>query len=249
MLCATLRTWSSILVFDKLRQLKENTIVVLLALSALISVITTAATVVFLTKETWTFLQHVPIWEFLFGTNWSPLLEPKEFGVLPLVCGTLVVTLGAGLLAIPFGLITAIYLSEYAATTTRNFLKPALEILAGIPTVVYGYFGITFVTPLLQKLLPQTEVFNAASGAIVVGLMIIPIITSLADDALQVVPNSLREGAYALGATKLEVSWRIVLHSAWSRILAAFVLALSRAIGETMAVTLAALYSPCWGNP
>jgi phosphate transport system permease protein len=164
--------------------------------------------------------------------------------VLPLVCGTLLITAGAALVAIPLGLGTGIYLSEYASNGLRGILKPILEILAGIPTVVYGYFALTFVTPQLAKVFPSIQVFNAASAAIVVGVMILPMIASLCDDALRAVPQSLRNAGYALGATRFEVATRVVLPGAFSGVLASFILALSRAIGETMAVTLAAGATP-----
>ncbi|TYL39352.1 phosphate ABC transporter permease subunit PstC [Natronococcus pandeyae] len=183
---------------------------------------------------------QVTITEFLLGTNWSPLIEPTSYGVLPLVWGTLVVTVGSALVAIPVGTLTAIYLSEYADESVRRTLKPILEILAGIPTIVYGFFALSFITPtILQPLFPQTGTFNAASAAIVVGIMIIPMVSSLSEDAMSSVPDSLRNAAYGLGATKFEVSTQVVVPSSLSGILAAYVLALSRAIGETMAVALA----------
>jgi phosphate transport system permease protein len=171
-------------------------------------------------------------------------LEPKSFGILPLLNGTLLIVFGSALLAIPVGLASAVYLSEYATPRTRGFFKPILEILAGIPTVVYGYFALTFITPLLQSVFPGTQVFNAASASIVVGVMILPMVASLCDDALRAVPLSLREGAYALGATSFETSARVVVPGALSGIVAAFVLAISRALGETMAVALAAGATP-----
>lgn len=178
--------------------------------------------------------------EFLTDTRWEPMFQEKHFGVLPLLSGSFMVAGGAGLLALPVGLLTAIFLSEYAGPRLRQVLKPILEILAGIPTVVYGYFALTFVTPLLRTILPGTEIFNAASASVVVGVMIIPTVSSLSEDALRAVPSSLREGAYGLGATKLEVSTRVVVPAALSGIIASFILAISRAIGETMAVTIAA---------
>jgi len=168
------------------------------------------------------------------------MFQDKHFGVLPLLAGSVMVAVGAGVIALPIGLMTAIFLSEYAATRVRRTLKPMLEILAGVPTVVYGYFALTFITPLLRFFLPETEIFNAASASIVVGVMIIPTVSSLSEDALRAVPDALREGAYGLGATKLEVSTRVVVPSALSGIIASFILAISRAIGETMAVTIAA---------
>ncbi len=210
----------------------------------MLSIATTLGIVFLLGSESLSFFKLVSVSEFLFGTRWEPLLEPQSFGVLPLLCGTLLIVGGAALIALPFGLLSAIYLSEYAGFKTRSILKPILEILAGIPTVVYGFFALSFVTPVLQWFLPQTEVFNAASGAIVVGIMIMPIMASLCDDAFQAIPTSLREAGYAMGATSNEVVLQIVLKAAGPRVLAAVVLALSRAIGETMAVTLAAGATP-----
>ncbi len=216
----------------------------LLFACALVSVLTTAGIVSVLLFETFTFFEHVSIVEFFTSDKWTPLFEPKNFGILPLVVGTLLVAVCAMLVALPLGLGSAIYLSEYAPVRVREVAKPALEVLAGIPTVVYGYFAISFVTPTLQKIIPSTEVFNAASAAIVVGVMIIPMVSSLSEDAMAAVPTSLREGAYALGATKFEVSTRVVVPAALSGILASFVLAISRAIGETMAVSMAAGGTP-----
>ena len=181
---------------------------------------------------------------FFFGTSWVPLFEPSSYGVLPLLWGTLLITFGAALFAIPTGLASAIYLSEYASPKTRSIVKPVLEVLAGIPTVVYGYFALTFVTPLLRMLMPELQVFNALSGAIVVGIMILPTISTLSDNALRAVPDSLRQGAYALGATSYEVTTRVVVPAGLSGVMASFLLAISRAIGETMAVTLAAGATP-----
>ena len=175
--------------------------------------------------------------------EWEPLLDEK-YGILPLFAGTVLIVIGSGIIAIPIGLLTAIYLSQFADNKTRNFLKPILEILAGIPTVVYGYFAILFITPLLQSFLPQTEIFNAASGCIVVGIMIIPTIASLCDDAMQSIPKNIKQGGYALGATPYEVIKDIMVPASFSGIMAAFILALSRAFGETMAVTLAAGSTP-----
>jgi phosphate transport system permease protein len=168
------------------------------------------------------------------------MFRDQHFGVLPLLAGSLVIAAGAGIIALPLGLLTSIFLSEYASSRLRRTLKPILEILAGVPTVVYGYFALTFITPLLRIFLPQTEIFNAAAASIVVGVMIIPTVASLSEDALQAVPDSLREGAYGLGATKLEVSTRVVVPAALSGIIASFILGISRAVGETMAVTIAA---------
>ncbi len=227
------------------RKVKEETIRSGLFLCAAVSVLTTAGIVWVLASESFHFFQHISVWEYLLGTRWAPLLEPCSYGVLPLICGTFLVAGGALLVAVPTGLATAIYLSEYAPPAFRQVAKPVLEVLAGVPTIVYGYFALMFITPhLLQPLLPQTEIFNAASAAIVVGIMIIPTISSLCDDAFRAVPRSLREGAYALAATRLEVSTRVVLPGALSGVVAAILLALARAIGETMAVTLAAGMTP-----
>lgn len=176
------------------RKYREEGIRIGLFLCALVSVITTIGIIAVLARETISFFGIVPVHEFLFGLEWRPLLKPKAFGVLPLVCGTAMIVVGASLIALPLGLGSAIYLSEYASDRVRNIVKPVLEILAGIPTVVYGYFALTFITPLIRSVLPQTQVFNAASGAIVVGIMVLPMVASLCDDALQAVPNSLRTG-------------------------------------------------------
>ena len=222
----------------------DHAVHLVLVLCVVITILTTVIVVGLLGKESFLFFQQVPVWDFLFGTRWEPLLEPKSFGVLPLVVGTLKIVFGSIVIALPLGLMIATYLSEFASTRFRSIIKPVLEVLAGIPTVVYGYFALTFVTPILRTLFPDTQIFNAASAAIVVGIMILPMISSLCDDAFQSLPNSLREGAYALGATKFEVAAQVILPSAAARVGAAVILALSRAIGETMAVTLAAGATP-----
>jgi phosphate transport system permease protein len=226
------------------RRWHEEGIKGLLFLCALLSVVVTISIVAVLAGESARFFAEVPVWEFLFGRRWTPLLEPRSFGVLPLVGGTMLIVVGAGVIGIPVGLASAIYMSEYASARARSVIKPVLEILAGIPTVVYGFFALTFITPLLRGVLPETGVFNAASGAIVVGIMILPMVASLCDDSLRAVPDALRQGGYAVGATQFEVSTRIVVPGALSGIMASFVLALSRAIGETMAVTIAAGATP-----
>lgn len=190
------------------------------------------------------FFHDVSPARFLGGTEWRPTANPPAFGILPLAMGTLVVTVGAGLLAMPVGLLSAVYLREYARAPVRRRLKPALETLAGIPAVVYGYLGLYLVTPELRRILPGTQATNAASGAIVVGIMILPIVSSLCEEALGAVPTGLREAAYGLGSTKAETVVRVVLPSARRGILAAFVLGASRALGETIAVALAAGSSP-----
>lgn len=215
-----------------------------LALCTLISLITTLVIIAVLAKESLAFFDHVSPSEFFFGTRWVPLLEPSSYGVLPLVWGTLLVTFGAAIIAIPVGLASAVYLSEYASARVRSIVKPVLELLAGIPTVVYGFFALTFITPLLKVLIPNLQVFNALSAAIVVGIMILPMIATLSDNALRAVPDSLRQGAYALGATSYEVTAKVVVPAGLSGVMASFLLAMSRAIGETMAVTLAAGATP-----
>ncbi len=217
----------------------------LLAAAASVSVLTTVGIVGVLLFETLDFFREVSIAEFYLGTQWTPLFEPKSFGVLPLIAGTLLVAAVAMVVAMPLGLAIAIYLSEYAGRRTRRILKPLLEVLAGIPTVVYGYFALTWVTPnLLQRIFPETNVFNAASAGIVVGIMTLPMIATISEDAMAAVPASLREAAYGLGSTKLEVATRIVVPAALSGIIASFILAVSRAVGETMAVALAAGSTP-----
>jgi len=224
--------------------IKEQGVRIFCLLCASISVATTFGIVFILFKEAFVFFTKVSPWDFFTGTRWAPLFEPSSYGVLPLLCGTFVITVGAALFALPLGVLAGIYLSEYASSRVRNTIKPLLELLAGIPTVVYGYFGVLFVTPMLKNIFPNIEVFNALSGSIVVGIMILPLVSTLCEDALTAVPKSLREGAYALGATKFEVSIKVVFPAALSGIVASFVLALSRAVGETMAVTLAAGMSP-----
>lgn len=228
----------------RLRDWREGSISGVLLFCTLVSVLTTIGVIVVLGSESASFFREVPLSDFLFGTRWTPLLEPRSFGVLPLVAGTLLIVVGAALVALPLGLGSAIYMSEYASQKTRNWLKPILEVLAGVPTVVYGYFALTFITPILKSIIPQTQIFNAASASIVVGIMVLPMVASLCDDALRAVPNALREGGFALGATRMEVSTRVVLPGALSGVLASFILAASRAIGETMAVTLAAGATP-----
>ncbi|CAI2717132.1 phosphate ABC transporter permease subunit PstC [Nitrospina watsonii] len=211
-----------------------------------VTLMTTLVVIFLLGKESFLFFREVPVTDFLFGTQWTPLLEPKSFGVLPLVAGTMKIVFGAIFIALPFGLLIATYLSEFASSRIRSIIKPVLEILAGIPTVVYGYFALTFVTPLIRTVFPETNIFNAASAAIVVGIMILPMVSSLCDDAFRALPETLREGAYALGGTHFEVMGQIILPAAATRIGAAVILALSRAVGETMAVTLAAGATPNW---
>ena len=211
---------------------------------AVLSIFTTVGILFTLIYQAFSFFTEVSLWDFLTGTRWTPILKPRSYGVLPLVSGTLLVTVIAALVALPVGLMTAIFLSEYAPDLVRRIIKPVLEILAGIPTVVYGYFALTFVTPHLQNVIPEMLIFNALSAGLVMGVMIIPMVSSLSEDAMMSVPRNLREAAYALGATRYEVSLRVVVPAALSGIIAAFVLAISRAIGETMLVTIAAGATP-----
>ncbi|PIR22570.1 MAG: phosphate ABC transporter permease subunit PstC [Deltaproteobacteria bacterium CG11_big_fil_rev_8_21_14_0_20_45_16] len=211
---------------------------------ALSSVLTTFGIVFILLKEMSGFFSVVSVWEFFTGTQWFPLLSPARFGVLPLVSGTLMIALGSCLIAVPIGLLIAIFLSEYCPRGFRVILKSALELLAGIPTVVYGYLALTFVTPQLAKIFPQIEVFNALSACIVVGIMIIPTIASVTEDAIHSVPGYLRDAGYGLGMRRYQIVSSIVFPAAISGFVASIILGLSRAIGETMAVTLAAGASP-----
>ena len=185
------------------------------------------------------FFEKFQLSDFLFGTEWFPFANTEPlFGILPLIAGTLKVTVIAVIVAVPFGIASAIFLSEYATDNVRRIIKPILEVLAGVPTIVYGFFALTFVTPLLQQFIPDLKIFNALSPGIVVGIMILPMIASLSEDAMSSVPNSIREGALAMGSTKLEVALKVVLPAALSGIIASVVLAVSRAIGETMIVSL-----------
>jgi phosphate transport system permease protein len=223
---------------------REGGLYILLLACALVSIAVTAGIIWVLFSESLPFFRAVPLKSFLFGAEWAPKTG-HAYGILPLVCGTFLIALCALAVAVPLGLATAIYLSEYARPALRQVAKPVLEVLAGIPTVVYGYFALTFITPcVLRPLLPSVEVFNALSAALVVGIMIIPTISSLCDDAFRAVPRNLREAAYAVSATKLEVSTRIVLPAAMSGVVAALLLALARAVGETMIVAIAAGATP-----
>jgi phosphate transport system permease protein len=217
---------------------------VFLLACATISIITTVGIVLVLLIESLQFFKEVSVWEFLTGTKWSPRLAPQHFGILPLACGTLLVTLGSAIIAIPIGLGTAIFLSEYASGGFRDVAKPLLEILAGIPSVVYGYLAVVFVSPIVRSIFPSADLFNALNACIVVGFMILPTIVSISEDVLRSVPRSLREGAYALGATKLDVTVGVVIPAAMSGIMASFLLAIARAVGETMAVGMAAGATP-----
>lgn len=225
-------------------KIKERLIEKLLFSFSLLSIFTTLGIILVLSFETLSFFKEVPILKFLTDTQWTPLFVNKHFGILPLLCGTFLTTLIAIGVAIPIGLVSAVYLSEYASLKTRNIIKPLMEILAAVPTVVYGYFALLFVTPLLKKIIPNLSGFNSLSSGIVMGIMIIPLISSLSEDAMRAVPMGLREGAYAVGSNRLQVALRIVLPAALSGITAAFILGISRAIGETMIVAIAAGQQP-----
>ncbi len=224
------------------QHLTEKTAGYVLLACAIVSVLTTIGIVVVLLAQAVNFFADVSVVDFLTGTTWTALFQnQQQWGVLPLVSATLMVTFLSMLIAVPVGLMSAIFLSEYASPRTRAVLKPVLELLAGIPTIIYGFFALTFITPsILKTVWPQTSVYNVLAASIAVGIMIVPLIASLSEDAIRSVPRAMREGAYALGATKLEVSTRIIVPAALSGIVASFILAASRAVGETMIVALAA---------
>ena len=230
--------------YRRFQRIKERLIEGALFLSALFSVFITFGIIAVLFFETFGFFKEVSIIDFLTDTQWTPLFAEKHFGILPLFTGTFLTTLIAISVALPVGLISAIYLSEYASERIRTAVKPLLEILAAVPTVVYGYFALLFVTPLLQKVIPDLAGFNALSPGIVMGIMIIPIVSSLSEDAMHAVPMGLREGAYALGATRLQVATGVVVPAAFSGIAASFILGISRAVGETMILAIAAGQQP-----
>jgi len=222
------------------RRFEELFVLYILRFSALISIITTIGIISILGINSVPFFREVGFIEFFTGLEWTPLFIPQNFGVSPLVNGTFLVAFIAAITALVFGLGSAFYLSEYASRKFRRIIKPFLEILAGIPTVVYGYFALTFVTPVIQFIFPETIIFNALSAGLVMGIMIIPMVSTLSEDAMNAVPSSLREAAYGLGAKKYQVALKVVFPSAISGIVASFILAISRAIGETMIVSLAA---------
>src|SRR5215207_1276690 len=217
------------------RRTSERVVGAVLWACGAVSLLTTVGIIVVLIQQALVFFAHVPVTDFLFGTTWTALFKTPQYGVLPLVSGTLMVTVIAMSVAIPLGLMSAIYLSEYAPLRVRDILKPSLELLAGIPTIVYGFFAVTFIRPdVLKPIFPGIGPFSALAAGIAVGIMTVPLVASLSEDAMRAVPRALREGGYALGATKLEVSWQIVVPAALSGIIASFILAMSRAIGETM---------------
>jgi phosphate transport system permease protein len=228
----------------------EKVIYCLLAACAVLSVLTTTAIVISLVVPSIQFFGDVPIGDFLFGTDWGPSFQPPSFGVLPIVVGTLSVTFWGLIFAIPIGLGSAIYLSEYAGPRVRKIVKPILEILAGIPTIAFGFFALIFITPQIQKIWPghflggPPLIFSVLAGGLAIGLMIVPIIASISDDAMSAVPRGLREGAYALGSTRAKVATKVVFPAALSGIVASIILAISRAIGETMIVLIAVGSTP-----
>lgn len=228
----------------RLRHVRERGIEILLFLAALSSVAITLGIVGVLVYESLAFFEHVSLREFLTDPQWTPLFDDAHYGILPLMAGTLITTAIALLVAIPIGTITAIYLSEYASHRLREIIKPVLEMLSAVPTVVYGYFALLFVTPLLQQLIPDLPGFNMLSAGLVIGIMIIPYVSSLSEDAIRAVPMHLREGSYAMGATRLQTALRVVVPGAISGIAAAYILGISRAIGETMVVAIAAGMQP-----
>lgn len=223
----------------KLPRLFEKFIPMLLFIITSISIFTTIGIIFTFLSETIEFFKQVPFFDFFTGTVLKPLSQNPEFGLLPLLTGTILSSMIAMMVAIPIGLMTAIFLSEYASNRVRKVVKPLLELLAGIPTIVYGFFAFTFITPILREFIPSLEPTNILSPGLVMGIMIIPMVASLSEDAMSSVPNSLREGALAMGSTKLEVTKRVVIPAALSGIIASFVLGISRAIGETMIVTIA----------
>ncbi|HAG79716.1 MAG TPA: phosphate ABC transporter permease subunit PstC [Cyanobacteria bacterium UBA12227] len=223
---------------------RERTIEFLLFLAALSSVVATVAIILILVSESLSFFKQVSVLEFLTDTQWTPLFGDAHYGILPLVSGTLVTSTVALFVAIPLGTIAAIYLSEFAPYRLREIVKPGLELLSGIPTVVYGYFALLFVTPLLQKVFPSLPGFNMLSAGLVMGIMIVPFISSISEDAMRAVPVELREGSYAMGATRIQTAWKVVYPAAISGISAAYILGASRAVGETMIVAIAAGLQP-----
>lgn len=226
------------------RKLRDRVIETLLLGAALVAVFTTLAIVFVLVRESLPFFEHVSLREFLTDTMWTPLFADARYGILPLVAGTMVTTLVALAVAIPCGTLIAIYLSEFAPHRLREIIKPALELLGAVPTVVYGYFALMMVTPFLQKLIPGLPGFNMLSAGLVIGIMIIPYVASVSEDAMRAVPNYMREGSYAMGATRFQTATRVVVPGALSGIAAAYILGISRAVGETMVVAVAAGLQP-----
>lgn len=222
------------------RKIRERIIEAILFLSALSSIFITISIIFILLYESYGFFEVVSVTEFLTERQWTPLFATPKFGILPLVMGTLLTTMIALIVSLPLGLLVAVYLSEYAPHRLREFIKPILELLAAVPTVVYGYFALLFLTPILQNFLPNLSGFNALSPGIIMGIMIIPYVSSVSEDSMKAVPMHIREGSYAMGATKLQTAFKVVIPSAFSGIAAAFIIGISRAIGETMVVAIAA---------
>ena len=226
------------------RQRREKAIEIVLLLAACVSVITTVGIVYILLKESLAFFSHVSLWDFLTDTQWTPLFDDAHYGIMVLLSGTITSSAVALLVAIPLGTIIAIYLSEFAGHKTRETLKPILELLSAVPTIIYGYFALLFVTPLLQKLFPELPGFNVLAAGLVMGIMIIPYVASLSEDAMRAVPMGLREGSYAMGATRYQTAVRVVVPAAISGIASAYILGISRAVGETMILAVAAGMQP-----
>ncbi|MCO4293627.1 phosphate ABC transporter permease subunit PstC [Solitalea sp. MAHUQ-68] len=227
-----------------MQKVKEKIIEAILLICSSITVLTTIGIIIILAIETFQFFKDVSIVEFFTGTEWTPLFANKKFGILPLVSGTLLTTFIAILVALPLGLTIAVYLNEYADKRFKAVIKPLLEVLAAIPTVVYGFFALTFITPILQSFIPSLAGFNALSAGLVMGIMIIPYVSSMSEDALSAVPNSLREAAYGMGSTRLQTAFKVMLPAASSGVIVSVILAISRAIGETMIVAVAAGQEP-----
>ena len=226
------------------RHMKEFAIELLLLGAAMVAVLTTAGIVYVLFKESWEFFKHVPLKDFLFDTQWTPLFDNAHFGIMVLLSGTLTSSVIALLVAIPLGTVIAIYLSEFASPRVREVCKPVLEMLSGVPTIVYGYFALLFVTPILQFLIPSLPGFSLLSAGLVMGIMIVPYVASLSEDAMRAVPMALREGAYAMGSTRFQTAVRVVFPGAISGVAAAYILGISRAVGETMILAVAAGMQP-----
>jgi phosphate transport system permease protein len=226
------------------RNLKERAIEALLFFAAFVSVLTTVGIVYVLVKESVVFFMQVPLWDFLTDTQWTPLFDDAHFGIMVLLSGTITSSAVALLVAVPLGTTIAIYLSEFATPRAREIAKPVLELLSGVPTIVYGYFALLFVTPILQQLIPSLPGFNLLSAGIVMGIMIVPLVASISEDAMRAVPMSLREGSFAMGATRLQTAIKVVFPAAISGIAAAYVLGISRAVGETMILAVAAGMQP-----
>lgn len=228
----------------RLRRIRERAIESVLFLAAASSVLVTVGIVWILVSESIPFFQHVSLWEFLTETEWTPMFENAKYGILPLLCGTFLATFIALAVAIPLGTVAAAFLSEYVRPSVREVLKPLLELLAAVPTVVYGYFALLFVSPLLQRFIPDLGGFNVLSAGLVMGVMIVPYVSSLSEDAMRAVPNHLREGSFALGASRVQTVFRVIIPAAFSGMTSAYVLAISRALGETMVVAIAAGMQP-----